>query len=156
MSLGIDWTQVNWEDVAKLLTASAAVSLVALAAIKFMPFIPAARKKLFYFFTLLVIWTPIGLITPGVAYGEWVPEQGFDRLPGAGYLPEGLARLSGLWRAPLQAYQVPGVSQSAPVSAQAPGYVLSAAVGVVAVAGVTWLLGKWLARHEQSGAKAGN
>ncbi len=156
MFLGINWTQVDWFDVTKLLGISAALTILALATIRFLPFIPVARKKLFYFFALLIIWAPVGLITPGVAYGEWLPGQGFNVLPGAGYLPQGIDTLSRLWKAPLQFYQFPWVSQTAPVSQQAPGYILSAALGVACVIGVTWLLGKWLARREQSDGKAGN
>jgi cobalt/nickel transport protein len=156
MVLGIDWTQVDWTDVAKLISISAALTVIVLAAIKFLPVIPVARKKLFYFFAVLVIWTPVGLITPGVAYGEWLPEQGFDKLPGAGYLPHGIDQLSRLWKAPLQFYQFPWVSQTAPVSQQTPGYIVSAALGVVIVVGATSLLGRWLARREQSDDKAGN
>lgn len=151
MFLGINWTQVDWIDVAKLISISAALTVVVLAVIRFLPIIPTARKKLFYFFALLVIWTPVGLITPGVAYGEWIPEQGFNILPGAGYLPQGIDTLSRLWKAPLQFYQLPWVSQTAPVSQQAPGYMISGALGVLIVIGATWLLGKWLARREQSG-----
>lgn len=152
MFLGIDWMQVDWNDVAKLLAGSAGVTIVVLAAIKFLPIIPAARKKLVCFFALLVIWTPVGLITPGVAYGEWLPEQGFAKLPGAGYLPAGVDTLSRLWKAPLAFYQFPWVNQTDPVSAQAPGYMVSGALGVLLVLGATWLLGKWLARREQAGA----
>lgn len=150
MFLGIDWTNVNWGDVAKLLAISAVLTVVVMSAIKFLPFIPSARKRVFYFFALLVIWTPVGLITPGVAYGEWVPEQGFDKLPGAGYLPEGIDSLSRLWKAPLQFYQFPWIGQTASVSEQAPGYIVSAALGVIVVIGATWLLGKLLARREAS------
>lgn len=156
MFLGINWARIDWIDVTKLLGISAALTMIALVAIKFLPIIPAARKKLFYFFALLVIWAPVGLITPGVAYGEWLPEQGFNVLPGAGYLPQGIDTLSRLWKAPLQFYQLPWVSQTAPVSQQAPGYILSAGVGVALVIGATWLLGKWLARREQSNAKTGD
>lgn len=156
MFLGIDWARVDWIDVTKLIGISAALTIVALAAIRFLPIIPSARKKLFYFFALLIVWAPVGLITPGVAYGEWLPEQGFNQLPGAGYLPRGIDTLSRLWKAPLQFYQFPWVSQTAPVSQQALGYIISAALGVACVIGVTWLLGKWLARREQSDEKAGN
>lgn len=152
MFLGIDWTQVDWTDVAKLLAVSAALTVVVLAAIKFLPIIPAARKKLFYFFAVLVIWAPAGLITPGVAYGEWSS----DSLPGIGYSPQGLASLSGLWRAPLADYQLPWIGDSASLSQQAPGYIFSGVVGVLFISGATWLLGKWLARREQSNEKAGN
>lgn len=151
---GIDWTQVDWIDVAKLLSISAALTVIVLAAIRILPMIPAARKKMFYLFALLLIWTPVGLVTPGVAYGEWIPEQGFDKLPGVGYLPQGVDELSRLWKAPLQFYQLPWVSQTAPVSQQAPGYIFSGAVGVLVVIGATWLLGKLLARREQSDTSA--
>src|SRR5690242_13426461 len=121
MLLGIDWSQVDWGDVLRLLGISLALTLAALAAIRFLPFIPAARRRLFYLFALLIIWTPVGLITPGVAYGEWLPQPGDTALPGTTYIPQGIARLSSLWQAPLAGYQVPGVGQAAPVLQQAPG-----------------------------------
>ncbi len=153
MFLGIDWMQVNWGDVARLLALSAGLSLAVLIALKLLPLVPAARKRILYLFALLIIWTPVGLITPGVAYGEWVPEQGFDKLPGAGYLPQGIDTLSRLWKAPLQFYQFPWVSQAAPVSQQAPGYIASALVGIVVVGGVSWLLGRWLVGRENRAAE---
>jgi cobalt/nickel transport protein len=143
---------VNWADVGKLLAVSAALTVVVLAAIKFLPIIPAARKKLLYFFAVLVIWTPVGLITPGVAYGEWSS----DSLPGIGYSPQGLARLGGLWQAPFAGYQLPWVSGSASLSEQAPGYIFSGVMGMLLIFGATWLLGRWLARREQSNARTDN
>lgn len=150
MFLGFDWTQVDWVDVAKLLALSVGLTVLLFAAIKFLPFVAAGRKTLFYFFAVLIVWTPAGLITPGVAYGEWVPEQGFDKLPGAGYLPEGLDSLSRLWKAPFQFYQFPWTSQTAPVSQQALGYVVSALIGVLIVVAATWALGRWLAKRENT------
>ena len=151
MFLGMDWTQVDWGNVAIMLAISVVLSVIVVAAIKFLPIIPAARKKVFYFFALLIVWTPVGLITPGTAYGEWT-----DQLPGIAYLPQGIDTLSKIWKAPLGDYQFPWVGDTASLSQQAPGYIASAVIGVLLVGGASWLLGRWLAQREQSQAKAGN
>jgi cobalt/nickel transport system permease protein len=90
--------------------------------------------------TALALWTPVGLITPGVAYGEYLPAQGFTTLPGAGYLPTGVESLSRAHHPLLPFYQFPWVSQTAPISQQAVGYVLSGFLGIGAVMLLGWLL----------------
>ncbi|RJQ50816.1 MAG: cobalamin biosynthesis protein [Actinobacteria bacterium] len=97
---------------------------------------------------VLALLSPIGLILPawlraGAAWGEWSS----DELRGlVGYVPRGLGRLEGVWRSLLPDYTVPGLG--GPLGEQL-GYVISAFVGVGIVVGLTWLLGRALAKKER-------
>jgi cobalt/nickel transport system permease protein len=78
---------------------------------------------------VLCLASPIGLLAAGTAWGEWAPEELKERL---GYTPPGLARLGDLWRGVFPDYRVRGLGESL-------GYVVSAALGVAAVALVLFL-----------------
>jgi cobalt/nickel transport system permease protein len=80
---------------------------------------------------VLIFATPLGLLAPGTAWGEWGSEQ-FSAL-GLSFVPQGLKQLEGLWGAPLRAYNLPVLGNSSL------GYILSAAVGIVVVAVMAWL-----------------
>lgn len=87
--------------------------------------------KLWLLLLILVLFTPIGKGAPGYfkagpAWGEWGPDELMEL---AGYVPQGLARLSSIWRPPLPGY---------------PFYMLSAALGVLVTALVMFLVGKYL------------
>jgi cobalt/nickel transport system permease protein len=84
---------------------------------------------------LLLALTPVGILAGGTAWGEWraadftdpaarheMAAASFNHVPPAS-APEGLARLSALWTAPLAGYAAPWVSSPAV------GYVLSAMFG---------------------------
>jgi hypothetical protein len=79
----------------------------------------------------LIVITPIGLLAPGTAWGEW-GAQGLTNL-GLSFIPKGLEQLSGLWSAPMAGYNVPALGNANL------GYVLSAAVGIIIIIGVVWL-----------------
>lgn len=86
---------------------------------------------------LLMVLTPIGLLAPGTAWGEWSREE-LTRL-GLGYIPAGFDRLAVAWSAPLARYNLPVLNNPAA------GYILSAVLGVVLLLvvlfGLTWLFG---------------
>lgn len=90
----------------------------------------------------LILLTPIGLLAPGTAWGEWSREE----LEGMGlsYIPSGFDQWANLWSAPLSGYQLPFASHSAV------GYLLSAILGValimVLLVGLWWLLHRMSAR----------
>jgi cobalt/nickel transport system permease protein len=86
----------------------------------------------------LCLASPVGLLAAGSAWGEWAPQELRARL---GYTPPGLARLADLWRAAIPDYEVPGMPKAA-------GYVVSALLGVAAVAIVAAALGRLLARRK--------
>lgn len=79
----------------------------------------------------LIVVTPLGLLAPGTAWGEWGAEELTQR--GLSFIPKGLAQLSGLWSAPLPGYHVPAISNAFI------GYILSAVVGMLVIIGVAWL-----------------
>jgi cobalt/nickel transport system permease protein len=84
----------------------------------------------------LILITPIGLLAPGTAWGEW--SRGELANLGLGYVPTGFDRWSSLWSAPLSGYDLPLLNNSAA------GYWLSALLGVgliLAVGfGLMWVL----------------
>lgn len=80
---------------------------------------------------ILVIASPLGLLAPGTAWGEWGSEQLANQ--GLGFIPQGLLKLENLWGAPLAAYDLP-VLGNANLA-----YILSAALGIVVVGLVIWL-----------------
>ncbi len=64
----------------------------------------------------------------------------------AGYLPEGLRRLSGLWSAPVSDYGFAGWDKGLKSYA---GYIISGLLGVAVVIAVAYILGKILKKGER-------
>lgn len=78
---------------------------------------------------LLVVLTPIGLMSRGSALFEWNAGEVRSMI---GYAPSGLAALSDLWwRGPLAGYHFAGAGGS--MLEQTPGYLLSAVTGVALI-----------------------
>ena len=105
-------------------------------------------KKLWIGIFILVLLSPLGLILPALfgaegTWGEWGAHQ-IEKL--AGFVPEGMRRLAGRWKAPMPDYAVPG--QGHGLAGNGFGYILSAIVGVAAVAGLMYLLTKLLVRKD--------
>ncbi len=96
-------------------------------------------KKLWIVLGVLALLTPLGLLAPGSAWGEWGSDEVKSML---GYVPAGMAKFSELWRAPLPDYAVPGLGDTE-------GYILSAVVGIALIAVVTWGLGRILVSKEK-------
>ena len=94
---------------------------------------------------VLIIASPLGLLAPGTAFGEW----GKDELAsqGLGYIPAGLEKLSGLWGAPMADYDLPALGNSNL------GYLLSAVVGIILIAVVVWLFSMLLTKGSDSQQK---
>jgi cobalt/nickel transport system permease protein len=92
-----------------------------------------------------VIATPLGLLASGTAWGEW----GIAELQnmGLGFIPQGLQKLAGWWPAPLPDYGFPRMGAVI-------GYILSAVLGVVLVAFLLWMLGRWLSRKNTAKPEA--
>jgi cobalt/nickel transport system permease protein len=55
----------------------------------------------------LALISPLGLLVPGTAWGEWGTEE-LTKM-GLKSIPSGLAQLSGIWGAPLQGYNLPAL-----------------------------------------------
>jgi cobalt/nickel transport system permease protein len=91
-----------------------------------------ARWRIFWIIlAVMVCLVPLGLLAPGTAWGEW----GTQQLSGLGlaFIPQGMARLSGLWSAPLAGYDLP------PLKNVNLGYILSGIVGTIVIGIVVWL-----------------
>jgi cobalt/nickel transport system permease protein len=94
----------------------------------------------------LIVISPIGLLAPGTAWGEW----GAEELTGLGlsFIPEGLARLSGFWSAPFPDYDVPALGNANTA------YILSAIVGILIIFGVVWLFSTLLIYNKKTPTQA--
>ena len=88
---------------------------------------------------LLIVLAPLGLLAVGETYGEWGSEEIKEKL---GFVPHGLAKLSGIWNAPLPDYAFPGDKGSESMTLSAAAYILSAIIGVVACGGLMYFAGK--------------
>ncbi len=103
--------------------------------------------KLWIGIGMLLLLSPLGLILPayfkaGDAWGEW----GTDSIKGlAGYIPQGLAGLSSLWRAPMPDYAIKGWEDKG-LARMSLGYIASAMLGIALVAAAALLLGRLLTR----------
>ena len=80
---------------------------------------------------VLIVASPLGLLAPGTAWGEWGTEQ--LSAMGLKSIPSGLQQLSGLWGAPLSGYDLPLLGNANL------GYIFSAVLGIVVVSIVVWL-----------------
>jgi hypothetical protein len=86
---------------------------------------------------ILMVLVPIGLIASGTAFGEWGPDE---LQQAVGFVPAGLQQLNGLWNPALPDYDFPGGHDTLPE--QAPGYYVSAIVGVVVAGLIAYGIGK--------------
>lgn len=91
---------------------------------------------------VLAVVSPLGLLAPGTAWGEWGTEE-LAKM-GLKAIPEGIARLSGIWGAPLQGYNLPALGNSNL------GYILSAFVGILVVSVLAWLFTKILSAGQKA------
>jgi hypothetical protein len=79
----------------------------------------------------MIVLVPVGLLAPGTAWGEWGTEQLTSR--GLAFIPQGMAKLSGLWSAPMSGYNLPALKNSNLA------YMLSGIVGTIVIGIVVWL-----------------
>jgi cobalt/nickel transport system permease protein len=91
---------------------------------------------------LLIVTSPLGLLAPGTAWGEWGTAQ-LSRL-GFKSVPTGMEKLSHLWGAPLAGYNL-RVLGNANL-----GYLLSASLGILVIVVVVWLFTMLLTTRTRS------
>ncbi|SNX53479.1 PDGLE domain-containing protein [Thermoanaerobacterium sp. RBIITD] len=100
-------------------------------------------KKLYIAAAIIILLTPIGLIAPGTAWGEW----GLDEIRNmVGYIPEGMGRFSEVIKAILPDYSIPGFSNNFLQSAV--GYIFSAVVGIGTILIIFFILSKIMGKTE--------
>lgn len=105
--------------------------------------------KLWIGIIILIIITPLGLLLPahfkaGSAWGEW----GADEVGKVvGYVPQGLEKLSELWKAPFPDYAFKGWEEKG-IMHLSLAYIFSAIVGICVIAALAWFIGKLLTKKE--------
>ncbi len=108
-----------------------------------------SQRRLWIWLFVMALLTPLGIILPrlfdaGAAWGEW----GVNKLEQLlGYTPQGLKKLSGLWKAPVPNYNFGG--NDASMTLQILSYVASGVLGILAVGLVVFLITKFTAKHDK-------
>jgi len=93
---------------------------------------------------VMIVLVPVGLLAPGTAWGEW--SAGKLSSLGLGFVPQGLANLSGLWSAPMPGYNLPALKNASL------GYILSGITGTIVIGIIAWLFTMLVGAHK-SGSK---
>ena len=104
------------------------------------------RKKLWTGLVLMALLSPLGILLPkafnaGGAWGEWETGE-LQKL--LGYVPEGIRKYTGLWKAPVPEYNMGG-GTSSPL--QALSYIASGVLGVFLAGVAIYLLMRFLGKH---------
>lgn len=103
--------------------------------------------KLWIGILILIFLAPLGIFLPqhfksGDAWGEW----GADTIKElVGYIPQGLEKLSNIWKAPIPDYAFKGWEEKGLGSASF-AYMASAIIGILVVVFVVLLIGKFLSK----------
>jgi cobalt/nickel transport system permease protein len=97
-------------------------------------------RKAWLLIALLVFITPLGLLAPGTAWGEWSADH--FREIGLGFVPQGMKKWESFWSSIFPDYTVPGIGENT-------GYLLSAIAGVAIII-VIYLLANFLFKRSRS------
>ncbi|KHO62850.1 PDGLE domain [Thermoanaerobacter sp. YS13] len=101
-------------------------------------------KKFYIAAIVIILLTPLGLLAPGSAWGEW----GLDEIKSMiGYIPEGMNRFSEVIKAILPDYSIPGFDAN--FFQQALGYIFSAVVGIAAIVLIFVILGRIMGKPQK-------
>jgi len=139
---GADWSRVDWPSVGSMLLVTAAVGLLLVPAAYLV--LPRSLKRVGTAFVAMAVIAPLGLIAPGLAFGEGTAA---DVEAAFGYVPSGLRDLSGIFGAPLAGYNLPlpfFSDASAPLWHAAVGYEIAGIVGVLLVGGAVYAIARSL------------
>ncbi len=105
------------------------------------------QKKLWIGLLILALMTPLGILLPetfkaGEAWGEW----GLEKLEKVlGYVPEGLRKLTDLWKAPVPDYNFGGEGSS--MTLKTVSYIASGLLGVGICAFILYVISRLIAKH---------
>ena len=101
-------------------------------------------KKFYIAAIVIILLTPLGLLAPGSAWGEW----GLDEIKNMiGYVPEGMNRFSEVIKAILPDYSIPGFDVN--FFQQALGYIFSAVIGIAAIVLIFAILGRIMGKPQK-------
>jgi cobalt/nickel transport protein len=107
------------------------------------------QRKLWIGLFIMALLTPLGIILPaqfnsGTAWGEW----GIAKLEQLlGYAPQGLKRLSDIWKAPIPNYNLGGSDAS--VTVQLLSYLASGILGILAVGLVVFVITRLIVKNDK-------
>jgi cobalt/nickel transport protein len=107
------------------------------------------QKKILIILLLLCLITPVGVLLPmyfnaGDAWGEWSAQTVKDLV---GYVPQGLAKYSDVWKAPLPEYTIN--SKDTSVIHQSGFYIVSGIIGATVTYVVMLLISKLIVRNRE-------
>ena len=141
---GADWSGVDWPSVATMLVVTLVIGAIVVPVAYLV--LPRAAKRIGTTFVTIAVLAPLGLIAPGIAYGE----GGTDDVKAAfGYVPSGLQSLSGMFSAPFGGYDLPlpfFSDANAPLWHAAVGYEISGILGILTVGGIVYAIARGLGR----------
>jgi hypothetical protein len=166
----LQWDTVDWGDAGQTVLVSAIVSALVLPAIYLIlrGFTGPGLRAILLVFAGLIIWAPIGLITPGGAFGEDASAsqeevtaalearaQGdsslFDALPDVNKecscVPNNINDITYANNALLTGYEPPWVDENDPAWQQNLGYQVAAIAGFIMLGALGFGLyqfGRWL------------
>ena len=105
------------------------------------------QKKLWIGLLVMALLTPLGILLPEKfnaenAWGEWGIEK-LEKL--LGYVPEGLRKLTDIWKAPVSDYNFGGEGASRAV--QVVSYIVSGFLGIGACALIVFIISRFIVRH---------
>ncbi len=95
----------------------------------------------------MALITPLGIILPEKfgargAWGEWGIEK-LEKL--LGFVPEGLKKLTDVWRAPIRDYNFGGAGPSKTL--QVFSYVASGFLGIVVCVLIVFIISRFITKH---------
>ena len=105
------------------------------------------QKKLLAGLLIMALLSPLGILLPkkfnsGNAWGEWGADK-IERL--IGYMPEGMKKIAGIWKAPVRDYNFGG--ENAPIAAQALYYIISGFLGIIAAVSLVYLISRLFVKN---------
>jgi predicted PurR-regulated permease PerM len=107
------------------------------------------QKKILVFLLVLCLLAPVGILLPmffnaGDAWGEWSARTIREFI---GYVPQGLARYSDAWKAPLTDYTINAADKS--VVHQSGFYIISGIIGATLTYIVVLVISKLVIKDEE-------
>ncbi len=146
-AFGTDWSRVDWPGVAAMLAVVAIIGTVLLPLAWFV--LPRRVRAIGTGLLAAAILAPLGLIAPGIAYGEGAAG---DVAGTFGYVPRGLQELSSIFSAPLSGYQLPFLDGTRTMLWQrALGYEVAGVLGIALLGALTYGLARLLQWARSSG-----
>jgi|SRR5208283_856716 len=105
------------------------------------------QKKLLAGLLVMALLSPLGIILPKKfnaydAWGEWGADK-INKL--IGYEPQGMKKIAGIWRAPVQDYNFG--SQTSSLAMQVLSYVVSGLLGIIVIGSLICLLSRFLVKN---------